>query len=349
MKYQRTQISPQKLSTQIKYWVYLTCIVGWFFLWIRWAWDIPVNIENKLHITNKTTLSNLHTSLNVNISDTRYRLWRIFFSPDIKQLKAGIFIVPKETNTLEKIFLMLENPTPSEEEITILPGWHLWEVSEAFKKNLFSGDLVADQEKLIAEFSPAFPFLQGKTSLEGFLMPDTYRFIWGSPISTIVERMLENFNKKIYQPYLESGRPDTLFYDVLILASIVGEEEKSASQIGIVADILKKRLRKWWHIGADITVCYAELIPWNECQKYVNNFYSSSLSARVEKNNLYDTRSKLGLPPTPISGVTANTFLVTMNSEANTEAWYYLHDSSGVIRTAITNAEHEANKAQYLR
>lgn len=75
-------------------------------------------------------------------------------------------------------------------------------------------------------------------------MPDTYRFIGGSNISVLIERMLDNFNKKIYQPYKESGRPDELFYDVLILASIVGEEEKSVSQIQIVADILKKRLRK---------------------------------------------------------------------------------------------------------
>gem|GEM_PF-578596 len=165
----------------------------------------------------------------------------------------------------------------------------------------------------------------------------------------MIDKMLENFNKKIYTPFLASGKPIDAFYDVLILASIVGEEEKSTTQIQTVADILKKRLRQGWHIGADITVCYPELIPGNECQKYVNNFYSLSSNARKEKNNLYDTRGFIGLPPTPIASITANTFIVTLIATAETPAWYYLHDNQGVIRTATTEAEHEQNKSQYLR
>jgi len=60
----------------------------------------------------------------------------------------------------------------------------------------------------------------------------------------MVSKMLDNFQKRIYTPFLESGKPVDAFYDVLILASIVGEEEKSSTQLPIVADILKKRLRQ---------------------------------------------------------------------------------------------------------
>ncbi len=105
--------------------------------------------------------------------------------------------------------------------------------------------------------------------------------------------MLDNFVIRIYDPFLASGKPVEAFYDVLILASIVGEEEKSSTQLPIVADILKKRLRQGWQIGADITVCYADLLPGSECQKYVNNYYSLSREAREAKNNVYDTRSKV--------------------------------------------------------
>lgn len=135
-------------------------------------------------------------------------------------------------------------------------------------------------------------------------MPDTYRILGGTDVAIIVEKMLDNFNKKIYTPFLASGKPIDAFYDVLILASIVGEEEKSSTQIQTVADILKKRLRQGWHIGADITVCYPELIPGNECQKYVNSYYSLSRDARAAKNNTYDTRDIVGLPPTPIANMT---------------------------------------------
>jgi cell division protein YceG involved in septum cleavage len=68
-----------------------------------------------------------------------------------------------------------------------------------------------------------------------------------------------------------------------------------------------------------------------------------------ERNNPYDTRTKMGLPWTPIANMTASTFLATLNAPAETSAWYYLHDNQGIIRTATTEAEHEQNKSQYLR
>lgn len=156
---------------------------------------------------------------------------------------------------------MLQNPTATEEEITLLPGWHKGEINEMFKKHNIDGDLIIEEKNIIAALSSKYPFIQGKTSLEGFLMPDTYRITGGTTVTTMVDKMLDNFEKRIYTPFLASGKPLDAFYDVLILTSIVGEEEKSTTQIPIVADILKKRLRKGWHIGADITACYAELIP----------------------------------------------------------------------------------------
>ncbi len=269
----------------------------------------------------------------------------MFFAPSL-ELESGAFAVPEGTNTLKKAFIMLQNPVPTEEDITLLPGWHKGEMSEAFKKAGISGDLLSEEQTLIQEFSSQYPFLMGRTSLEGFLMPDTYRITGNTDVKTLVGKMLDNFNKRIYQPFLASGKPVDAFYDVLILASIVWEEEKSASQMPIVADILKKRLRQGWQIGADITVCYPDLIPWSECQSYVNKYYSSPLS---ERTNTYDTRTKMGLPPTPIANIAANTFTVTLDATAETEAWYYLHDSQWIIRTATSEAGHEQNKSTYLR
>lgn len=92
-------------------------------------------------------------------------------------------------------------------------------------------------------------------------MPDTYRIDGTTDTRAMVIKMLENFQKKIYDPFLLTGKPKDALYDVLILASIVQEEEKSPQNIPLVADILKKRLRQGWNLGADITVCYPDLIP----------------------------------------------------------------------------------------
>ena len=104
--------------------------------------------------------------------------------------------------------------------------------------------MIENEGTIIAALASKYPFLSSKTSLEGFLIPDTYRIAGGTSVTTMVDKMLENFNKKIYTPFLASGKPADAFYDVLTLASIVGEEEKSSTQMPIVADILKKRLRK---------------------------------------------------------------------------------------------------------
>lgn len=348
MNYQRSQIHKKKLSSQIKISIALFIALIFTIFWISWTGGTPVNITKTLVIPKGSSISSLKTLLSTKISTTRYKLWNIFFAPDL-ELKSGIFAVPEGVDTLEEVFLMLQNPITTEEEITLLPGWHEGEIAEEFKKNNVEWDLLQEEKNIIAQLTPKYPFLQWKTSLEGFLMPDTYRILWGTDVTTIVGKMLDNFNKKIYTPFLASGKPVDAFYDVLILASIVGEEEKSSTQIQTVADILKKRLRQWWHIGADITVCYPELIPGNECQKFVNNYYSLSRDARSAKNNTYDTREIVGLPPTPIANMTVWAFMATLNATAETPAWYYLHDSQGVIHTATNDAEHEQNKAQYLR
>ena len=61
---------------------------------------------------------------------------------------------------------MLQNPITTEEEITLLPGWHKGEMAEAFKKNNIDGDLLQEEKNLIDTLAPKYPFLAGKTSLE---------------------------------------------------------------------------------------------------------------------------------------------------------------------------------------
>jgi hypothetical protein len=54
---------------------------------------------------------------------------------------------------------MLENPTPTEEEITLLPGWHKAEIAEVFKKHNIDGDLLIEEQNIIKALSPKYPFL----------------------------------------------------------------------------------------------------------------------------------------------------------------------------------------------
>lgn len=134
MNYQRSQIHEKKLSSQIKIGIAGAIGILFLFFWISWTGATPINVDKALTIPKGSTMNSLDTILGVKISHTRYKLWKMFYAPSI-ELKSGIFAVPENTNTLEKVFIMLKNPTPTEEEITLLPGWHKGEINEMFKKH----------------------------------------------------------------------------------------------------------------------------------------------------------------------------------------------------------------------
>jgi cell division protein YceG involved in septum cleavage len=174
MNYQRAQIHQKKLSTYIKILAPTALVILWAILWIMWAGSTPVNTEKTLTIPRGTTLNEMRDVLGIDMSETRYKLWNMFFAPDIV-LKTGYFQMPEGTNTLKGVYEALENPIESEEDITLLPGWHKGEMDAAFDAKNLEGDLLTDEQSLITQFTGEYPFLTGKTTLEGFLMPDTYR------------------------------------------------------------------------------------------------------------------------------------------------------------------------------
>ena len=62
-------------------------------------------------------------------------------------------------------------------------------------------------------------------SLEGFLYPDTHEIADGSALETIVMKLLEGFDKKIYQN-ISDAEKKTVQKDI-ILASILQKEERN--------------------------------------------------------------------------------------------------------------------------
>ena len=58
-------------------------------------------------------------------------------------------------------------------------------------------------------------------------------------------------------------------------------------------------------------------------------------------------KTKKWLPKTPIWNPSYETIEATLNDK-KTEYWYYLHDLSGKIYYWKTDAEHEANKKNFM-
>jgi len=67
----------------------------------------------------------------------------------------------------------------------------------------------------------------------------------------------------------------------------------------------------------------------------------------IYENNPYNTRSKKGYPPTPISNVPLSAWNAAIKPESSSY-YYYLHGSDGQIHYGKTNDEHVINKQKYL-
>ncbi len=191
-------------------------------------------------------------------------------------------------------------------------------------------------------------------SLEGFLYPDTYKLNEEQPLlDQLITLQLQTFNQKVWTDFAsdieqfsaraKSEHDVTLSrYDVITLASVVEKEERNKKNKSTVAGIFMHRLDLGMKLGADVTLCYGLKEPYETCTPAVIN------RGIYDKNNIFNTRERAGIPPQPIANPSAETFKATLNY-VKTDYLFYLHGNDGQIHYGKTNNEHVKNKNKYLK
>jgi UPF0755 protein len=194
----------------------------------------------------------------------------------------------------------------------------------------------------VDSLSDDFSFLAGISSLEGFLFPDTYLFEVDSEAETVIRKMLENFEAKIWDDLKDRDE----WYGDLILASYLEKEVPEYEDRRIVAGILIKRLGAGVPLQVDATISYVK------CGGGFMNCESSELT--VVKDDLnevvspYNTYKGRGWTPTPISNPGEEAVKAAINPKP-TSYWYYLSArDSGETIFSKTLEEHNSNRGKYL-
>jgi len=251
------------------------------------------------------------------------------------QLKAGRFVL-RENYDMAKIVEILVAGKSSEVVVTLLEGWTAKQIAE--KLEIEELTTVDEFMKCLEECEFDFDFIPDGY-LEGYLYPDTY-FV--NPDSytdeDFIARLINTFKSRLSDEDWEAiNASSRAFEDVVIMASIVEREERSSAERPTVAGILWNRYDANIGLGADATVLYGL------------DRTSGGLSYEdLQSDSPYNTRKYAGLPPTPICNPSVSSILAALNSE-DTNYWYYLHDSDGIIHYAKTLEEHNVNKARYIR
>lgn len=262
--------------------------------------------------------------------------WFVRLSKEGSCIKAGRHRLSRSMGPHEILEALCGAPIPEDVPFTIVEGWRIRDIDEA----LAAAGLVQAGAYIAATADPStykasFPL--PTASLEGYLYPETYRV---EPdrfdVHQLVQRQLDLFAERFATPY--ASELGTRGLDAIVkMASLLEREEPKAENRPLVAGILWKRLDNGWALGVDATSRYG-LAQWNDRQAF--------LAKLRDPDDPYNTRSRLGLPPTAIGNPNSSSLVAALHP-VDSEYWYYLHDSAQNLHPSRNEAEHEAFRKRF--
>lgn len=185
-----------------------------------------------------------------------------------------------------------------------------------------------------------FWFIRDKKTVEGFLFPDTYRFMPGTDPAVIMKTILDNFNQKV--PPLLSKVKD--WYNIIILASLLEEEVPLKNDRVLVAGILQKRLALGMPLQIDATISYLKC---EEGHLSCENRQLTKADFNIDSG--YNTYMYKGLPPAPISNPGVEAIKAALNPKKSSYLFYLSDPKTRRTIFSTTFDEHNENRFKYLK
>lgn len=175
-------------------------------------------------------------------------------------------------------------------------------------------------------------------NLEGFLFPDTYRFVRHSTAENVLQKFLDNFGDRV-DPDLRHQIQTTshTLYEILTMGSILEAELKSSADRALAADLFWRRIKIGMPMQSDATVNY--ITGKGRMQPSIDD---------TKAESPYNTYLHTGLPPGPINNPGLSAIKAAINPTPN-DYLFYLTAPDGQTIFSKTLAEHNQNKQKYLK
>lgn len=232
---------------------------------------------------------------------------------------------------LTKLAFGSQDPIP----VTILPGINV----ERFARNL-SSVMSFDSAEVMNVFSDSiFTRSLGlsKEQLFGRMLPDTYNIYWTSTPESTIEKILDEFRERVYEPY--NTRADSLGYtidEVVAMASIVEWEANIEEEKPIVAGLYWNRIDRRMYLQADPTISFAV----GERRRLLLEDY--------KVDHPFNTYTNYGLPPGPVTNPSFQTIRATLFPE-NHDYLYMVANPEGGHLFNRTYEEHLVDAEKWRR
>lgn len=258
------------------------------------------------------------------------------------RLKAGSFTLSRSMNADELLNVLINKGTSDNTaNITIIEGLTLEDTARSISEQLgLSYDRLMEIMNNGQIFKDNFEFLSDNpkiTSLQGYLMPDTYNVYINSSEEKIVKTLLLQFDKfyvNEIKPRMKNSRLS--FMEVINLASIVEKEALLNEERDEVAAVFLNRLDINMKLQSCATVNYARG-EWKERLTYED----------IAIDSPYNTYKIGGLPPTPINSP-GKASIIAVLEPADVDYLYFVAKGDGSHYFSKDYDEHINAANEYL-
>ncbi len=173
---------------------------------------------------------------------------------------------------------------------------------------------------------------------EGQFFADTYRFPKNFTDQDFLRRSHQVLMKVLDEEWANRA-PDLPYktpYEALIMASIIEKETAVAAERPLIAGVFVSRLRKGMRLQTDPTVIYG-----------IGDAYDGNIRrSDLKRDTPYNTYTRGGLPPTPISMVGREAINAALNPQQTT-ALYFVSRGDGTHKFSDTLEQHNAAVRKY--
>ena len=254
---------------------------------------------------------------------------------DAGRIKAGSYEL-KPDATPRSLLRQLVRGEFAQEAVTIIEGWSFKQMRQAISSH---GHLKHDTVKrtdaeLMAKISTEFK------DPEGLFFPDTYLFAKGSSEIEIYRRAHQAMLTHLNAAWEKRNKalPYKTPYEALIMASIVEKETGQKSERTMIAGVFVNRLRTGMLLQTDPTVIYG---------------MGEAFVGKIAKKDLltdtpYNTYTRGGLPPTPISLPGLQSLHAALEP-AETPALYFVSRGDGTSQFSDNLPDHNRAVNRYQR
>lgn len=267
------------------------------------------------------------------ISNPRLFHWMARYKGVMGKLRAGPFTIPSQSK-MEDVLNVLIYGQPNLNAVTIPEGRNMYQVAQLFETAGFG------TKESFVELCKDPNFIQAMgiegATLEGYLFPETYKFVPGTSQRDIITAMVQQFRRRVGD--LNKGHAFLKPHEVVILASVVEKETGAKEERPQIASVFLNRLRKRMRLESDPTTIYG---MW---ERYTGNIRRDDLQQLTP----YNTYKIPALPMGPIANPSYEAIQAVM-APANTEFLFFVSKNDGTHQFTTNYADHQRAVDEWQR